>query len=168
MACLASKKTVFHDFWSYRPQNNSILSKIWRRSWFWRPFGRRSPKTSPNWWKSDFLIRKFCRKKKNKIEKPVFRQSGEVLDELRPNGRQNQLQRQILLQIDFFWSLYDQKPSNSKIFRTRKFARPSAGCFARPSAGYFARPSAGYFARSSAGFFWPKCYRRPGLSMIGI
>ena len=37
-----------------------------------------------------------------RIEKSVFRQFGEVLEDLRPNGRQNQLPRQILLQIDLF------------------------------------------------------------------
>ena len=31
-----------------------------------------------------------------------FRQFGKVLEELQSNGRQNQLQRQILLQIDLF------------------------------------------------------------------
>ena len=58
-------------------------------------------------------FRKICKfrffdagKKKNRqnfrIEKSVFRQFGEVLEDLRPNGRQNQLARQILLQIDLF------------------------------------------------------------------
>ena len=37
-----------------------------------------------------------------RIEKSDFRQFGEVLEDLRPNGRQNQLPRQILLQIDLF------------------------------------------------------------------
>ena len=45
-------------------------------------------------------------KKKNRqnfrIEKSVFHQFGEVLEDLQPNGRQNQLPRQILLQIDLF------------------------------------------------------------------
>ena len=48
-------------------------------------------------------------KRKISIEKSVFRRFGEVLEDLRPNGRQNQLPRQILLQIDLFWGLYDQK-----------------------------------------------------------
>ena len=48
--------------------------------------------------------RKTIRKKFEPIlsRKSVFRQFGEVLEELWPNGRQNQLQRQILLQIDLF------------------------------------------------------------------
>ena len=37
-----------------------------------------------------------------RIKKSDFRQFGEVLEDLRPNGRQNQLPRQILLQIDLF------------------------------------------------------------------
>ena len=37
-----------------------------------------------------------------RIEKSVVRQFGEVLQDLRPNRRQNQLPRQILLQIDLF------------------------------------------------------------------
>ena len=39
------------------------------------------------------------------IEKSDFRQFGQVLEDLRPNGRQNQLPRQILLQIDLFRGL---------------------------------------------------------------
>ena len=42
----------------------------------------------------------FCQK--FRIEKSDFRQFGEVLEDLRPNGRQNQLSCQILLQIDLF------------------------------------------------------------------
>ena len=34
--------------------------------------------------------------------KSVFRHFSWILEELRPNGRQNQLQREILLQIDLF------------------------------------------------------------------
>ena len=37
-----------------------------------------------------------------RIEKSDFRQFGEVLEDLRLNGRQNQLPRQILLQIELF------------------------------------------------------------------
>ena len=37
-----------------------------------------------------------------RIDKSDFRQFGKVLEDLRPNGRQNQLPRQILLQIDLF------------------------------------------------------------------
>ena len=37
-----------------------------------------------------------------RIEKSVFRQFGEVLEDLWLNGRQNQLPRQILLQINLF------------------------------------------------------------------
>ena len=52
------EKIVFRDFGSYRPQSKSIWSKIWRWSWFWRPLGRSSSKTSPNWRKTDFRDQK--------------------------------------------------------------------------------------------------------------
>ena len=51
--------------------------------------------------------------------KSVFHNSSWILEELRPNGRQNQLQRDILLQIDLFWGLHDQ---NS---RKTVFSRPN-------------------------------------------
>ena len=35
---------VFHDFWSYRPQEGCIWSKIWWASWFWRQIVPRSSK----------------------------------------------------------------------------------------------------------------------------
>ena len=64
-------KTVFRDFWSYRPQNKSIWSKIWRWSWFWRPFGCSSSRTSPNSWTNDF------RDQKNLIfSESIFRRFG--------------------------------------------------------------------------------------------
>ena len=63
-------------------------------------------------------------KKKNRqnirIEKSVFRQFGEVLEDLRPNGRQNQLPHEILLQIDLFWGLYDQKLLKSVFFDAKQ------------------------------------------------
>ena len=37
-----------------------------------------------------------------------------------PNGCQNQLQRQILLQIDLFWGMYDQKTMNICPFQPSK------------------------------------------------
>ena len=52
-----------------------------------------------------------------RIEKAVFRQFGEVLEDLRPNGRQNQLPRQNLLQIDLFWGLYDPKSRKTAFFK---------------------------------------------------
>ena len=58
MVRMASKKTVFHDFWSCRPQSKSIWSRIWRWSWFWRPFGCSSSKISPNSRKSKVLGQK--------------------------------------------------------------------------------------------------------------
>ena len=49
-------------------------------------------------------FRFFDAEKKNqqnfRIEKSDFRQFGKVLEDLQPNGRQNELARQILLQID--------------------------------------------------------------------
>ena len=51
---------------------------------------------------SIFRRRKFFGRQNFRIEKSDFRQFGEVLEDLRPNGRQNQLPRQILLQIDLF------------------------------------------------------------------
>ena len=61
----------------------------------------------------DLQLSIFRHRKKNRqnfrIEKSVFHQFGEVLEDLRPNGRQNQLPRQILLQIDLSWGLYYQK-----------------------------------------------------------
>ena len=54
----------------------------------------------------DLQLSIFRRPPKNRqifrIEKSVFHQFGEVLEDLQPNGRQNQLPRQILLQIDLF------------------------------------------------------------------
>ena len=50
----------------------------------------------------DFSMPKKIVRQNFQIETLVFRQFGEVLEDLRPNGRQNQLPRQILLQIDFF------------------------------------------------------------------
>ena len=50
----------------------------------------------------------------------VFRQFGEVLQELRPNGRQNQLHRQILLQIDLFWGLCDQRSRKKYFFDAKR------------------------------------------------
>ena len=50
----------------------------------------------------DFFTPKFFFRRNFRIEKSVFRQFGEVLEDLRPNGRQNQLLRQIFFQIDLF------------------------------------------------------------------
>ena len=59
-------------------------------------------------------------KTKNKIGKHFrskisFRKFIEVFEELRPNGPQNQILRQILLQIHIFWGLYDQKSWEKKV-----------------------------------------------------
>ena len=45
------------------------------------------------------------------IGKTVFHQFAQVFEEQRPNGHQNQLPRQILLQIDLSWGLYGRKSS---------------------------------------------------------
>ena len=44
---------------SYGPQDKSIWSKIWRGSWFWRPFLRRSSKSMLNQHKTKFFVRRF-------------------------------------------------------------------------------------------------------------
>ena len=49
-----------------------------------------------------FRVRKIFELGNFWIENSVFRQFGEVLEDLQPNGRQNQLPRQILLQIGLF------------------------------------------------------------------
>ena len=94
--------TFSQVFWSYRPQDRSIWSKIWCGSWFWGPFASSSPET----------LRKHRKTPRNfRIEKLVLRSFDQVFEELRPNKPQNQIRRQILLQIHFSWGLYDQKPS---------------------------------------------------------
>ena len=56
-------------FWSYSPQEGCIWSKIWCRSWFWRPFRRSSSKSTRNLQKTKFFVRKFRRKKFFCVEK---------------------------------------------------------------------------------------------------
>ena len=51
-------RPIFHDFWSYRPQDRSIWGKMWRGSLIWSPLGRCSSKTWPNWSKIDASIQK--------------------------------------------------------------------------------------------------------------
>ena len=52
------RKTVFRDFWSYRPQNKSIWSKISRGNWFWRLKLSIPSEIKEKWRKTDFRNQK--------------------------------------------------------------------------------------------------------------
>ena len=50
-----------------------------------------------------FIVRRRKKNRRNfQVRKLVIRYFGKVFEELRPNGLQNQIQRQILLQIHLF------------------------------------------------------------------
>ena len=82
------------NFWTYRSLDKSIKSKFRRASWFWHPFGRGSPKTTPNWRKTQFRSEIFniffFRHRKTKRPKSSETRYGKVSHQSEPCSRRFQ------------------------------------------------------------------------------
>ena len=75
---LRSNTFEYVNFWSYRPQEGCIWSKIWCRSWFWRQKIPSSSKSGRKSWKTEKKLQKNFQKKIFGVKKLESCKSSEM------------------------------------------------------------------------------------------